>query len=150
MYFDALDVSTYQAVYPIKLSSIYILTKEAATLNSLYVDFTVTVATSSAYLLELIFDALDLNYFGITNGGNIPCYINDLSGYSNKINGVNCYGYSDDANKTSPLIIRVVNFAGFSANKQIRLAFDNFNNPPLQPLFLVPINLRINLQDYTN
>ena len=150
MYFDAVDVFTYQSVYPIVLNSIYTLSREAATVNSLFVDFTVKVATTSAYLLELIFDAFDLNYFGITNGGTIPCYVSGLTAYSNKANGVVCFGYSDDANNTSPLIVRVVNFAGFSANQNIQLAFDNFNNPPLQPLFLVPINLRINLQDYAN
>lgn len=43
--------------------------------------------------------------------------------------------------------MRVVNFAGFSANKNIKLALDNFNNPPIQKLFLVPISLKMRLQD---
>ena len=91
-----------------------------------------------------------MNYFGISNGGSIPCFINGLSAYSGKANGVNCYGFSDGVNSTSPLIIRVVNFASFSANANIKIAFDNFNNPPLQTLFAVPINLIINFVDAGN
>ena len=36
------------------------------------------------------------------------------------------------------------------ANKNIKIAFDNFNNPPIQTLFAVPINLVINFNDETN
>lgn len=119
-------------------------------MNSLYVDFTIGYATPSAYFIEFIFDNLDLNYFGISNGGTIPCYINGLTAYSGKSNGVTCFGFSDGVNSTSPLTIKVVNFAGFSANKNIKIAFDNFNNPPIQTLFAVPINLVINFNDETN
>ena len=41
-------------------------------------------------------------------------------------------------------------FASFSSGTTFEIAFDNFNNPSLQELFLVPINMRISLMDRTN
>jgi len=57
----------YTSVYPISLITIYTLTREATALNSLYLEFRMNFAMSSSnvFLLELIFDSLDLNYFGI-------------------------------------------------------------------------------------
>lgn len=46
-------VDTYTTIIPVTLNGIYILTREAAGVNSLYLDFTVEVATPSAYYLEL-------------------------------------------------------------------------------------------------
>lgn len=46
--------------------------------------------------------------------------------------------------------MRLVNFASFSANKNIKVAFDNFNNPPIQTLFRIPINLKIKFIDAVN
>lgn len=91
-----------------------------------------------------------MNYFGISNGGSVPCYLNGLSGQSGKANGAICFGYSDGTNSTSPLTIRVLNFGSFAANTNIKIAFDNFNNPPLQTLFAVPINLVVNFVDAGN
>lgn len=119
-------------------------------MNSLYVDFSVGVATTTAYYLELVLDPLDLSYFGIDNGQKIPCYIESLSAYSGKSKGVNCFGYSGGTTNASPLIVRVLNFGAFSASQRIKLAFDNFNNPPLQTLFIVPINLKISFKDAAN
>ena len=40
--------------------------------------------------------------------------------------------------------------AAFSSGQNIKLALDNFSNPPIQTLFVTPINVRIRLQDRTN
>lgn len=61
-----------------------------------------------------------------------------------------CYGFADGVNSTSPLTIRVINFNVFTAAVNIKIVFDNFNNPPLQTLFAVPINLVMNLVDTAN
>ncbi len=140
-------------VYPITLNRIYILTREAAAVNSLYVDFNIAFAVNSAttvFYLEFIFDSLDLNYFGITNGGAIPCLLVGFSTLSGKQRAPTCYGYADGVNATTPLRIRVFKISGFSANTNFKIAFDNFNNPPINTLILTPINMRVNLVDRTN
>jgi hypothetical protein len=45
------------------------------------------------------------------------------------------------------MIVRVVNIASFSSGQNIKLALDNFNNPPIQTLFVTPINVKVRLQD---
>lgn len=67
-YLDAVPISTYISTIPITLNGIYLLTREAAAINSLYIDFTVGVATTAAYYLEFTLDPLDLSYFNIQNG----------------------------------------------------------------------------------
>lgn len=127
------------------------MTREAAAFNSLYLSFTVGIASSTVFFFEFIFDSFDLNYFGIVNGGEIPCFLDTpFSTYGSKTKLPRCFGYADGVNTTTPLIIRVLNFAGYTAGTNFKLAFDNFNNPPLQALFMVPINVRINLRDRTN
>ena len=96
------------------------------------------------------FDALDLQYFNIQHGQQIPCYISGLSSASGISKGPICIGYSTGGNNTSPLIVRIVNFAGWSSSKTIKVALDNFNNPPSQLLFAVPINVRMRLRDLTS
>lgn len=49
IYFDVISVNKYLNAIPITLNGIYILTREAATTNSLLVDFTVAQATPSNY-----------------------------------------------------------------------------------------------------
>lgn len=152
MFYDILAHYKYNSVYPITLNKIYILTREAAILNSLYIDFSVANLGNGASYLEFVFDSLDLNYFGISNGGTIPCQI--ISGMADYSSGISkkmaCYGFSDGVNSTSPLTIRVINFNVFTAAVNIKIVFDNFNNPPVQTLFAVPINLVINLVDTAN
>lgn len=70
--------------------------------------------------------------------------------YGSKSKGPRCFGYAGGLNQTNPLKIRVLNFASFTSGTQFSLSFDGFNNPPSQILFLVPINVRISLQDRTN
>lgn len=109
------------------------------------------MSTSGFFFLEFEFNSLDLNYFGITNGGNIPCYLKtNFNTYSTKTNPPRCYGYASGVNSTNPLIIRVLNFAGFSANTNFVLTFDNFNNPPLNSQILMPIDMEVRLRDRTN
>jgi hypothetical protein len=98
--------------------------------------------------LEFIFDNLDLSYFGVSNGGSIPCYLENFSTISGKKPPA-CFGYADGVNSTSPLIIRVYRFDSFSANTNFKIAFDNFNNPPINTLILTPINMRISMYDRT-
>lgn len=153
LYFSTIPILKYQTVYPITLNSIYILTREAAAINSLYIDFTMNFALSSSniYFLEFVFDILDLNYFNIGNGERIPCSLgNNFGNYPSKLNPPRCYGYTNGAGKTTPLIIRVFKFAGFSSGTVYQISFDNFNNPPLNSLRLLPINLELNLVDRTN
>lgn len=47
-YYDYIPVVNYLNVYPITLNSVYILTREAAAVNSLYVYFNIGVAQSSS------------------------------------------------------------------------------------------------------
>jgi hypothetical protein len=153
LYLTSIPVLNYLNTYPIGLNNIYILTREAAAINSLYVDFTINFAMVSAsiYYLEFTFNNLDLNYFSISNGQVIPCYLDtDFNTYPGKQNAPRCLGFAEGVDKTSPLIIRVFNFAGFSSTTNFHIAFDNFTNPPLNTLTLVPINLRLNLMDRTN
>jgi hypothetical protein len=111
----------------------------------------VAESSSNIYYLEFVFDSLDLNYFNIQSGGSIPCVLSGtFSTYPGKQNPPRCFGYADGLNNTTPLIIRVYNFAGYTAGTSFQIAFDNFNNPPLNTLILVPINLRVNLVDRTN
>jgi hypothetical protein len=109
------------------------------------------VATTTAYFLEFELDSLDLNYFNIQHGMTLPCYLSGFSGgASGKSQGAICIGYSSGVSSTSPLIVRVLNFAGFTAGRNIKLSLDNFINPPVQRLFVVPINVRMRMQDRTN
>ena len=151
-FLDYIPVLNYLNVNPIALNRIYILTREAAAVNSLLVDFTINFAQSGAtiYYLEFEFSNYDLNYFSIQNGGSIPCYLSGFATYSGKANGPRCFGYAKGTNSTSPLFIRVLNFAGFSSGVNYKVAFDNFNNPPITTLYLVPIDLRLSLVDRTN
>jgi hypothetical protein len=151
-YYDWVVVNSYLNLYPITLNSIYILTREAAAVNSLYLSFSIgfTMSSSNSFYLEFVFDSLDLNFFGVSNGGNIPCYISGFSTYSGRQNPPTCYGFSDGLNSTTPLTIRMFKFAGFTSGATFQVAFDNFNNPPINTLILTPVNLRINLVDRTN
>ena len=149
-YYDVQGLYKYQSTAPFTLNNIYILTREAAVINSLLVNFNVNFATASVYHLELEFDSLDLQYFNIQSGDQIPCYLSGLSSASGITDGPVCFGYSSGINDNQPLIVRIVNFAGFSAGTNIKLALDNFNNPPTQNLFAVPINLRMRLKDLSN
>jgi len=97
-----------------------------------------------------VFDAYDLSYFGISNGKSIPCYLSGLSAASGKSEGPVCFGYSTGTANNKPLIVRVVNIASFSSGQNIKIALDNFSNPPIQTLFVTPINVRVRLQDRTN
>ncbi len=153
-YYDYIPVVNYLNRLPMSLNHVVFLTQEAAAVNSLLInfdiDFTVNSATTVFYL-EFIFDNLDLNYFGISNGGNIPCLLKSgFSTLSGKQQFPTCYGYADGVNSTTPLKIRVFKMAGFSSGAAFSIAFDNFNNPPITTLVLTPINVRINLVDRTN
>jgi hypothetical protein len=151
-YNNYITVDKYQAVYPIVLNNIHILTQEAAAINSLFLNLVLNQATTTVYYLEFIFNNLDLKYFSISNGNQIPCYLATASftTYGSKTNGPRCFGYANGVNNTSPLIIRVLNFGSFASGTNLLLAFDNFNNPPLQSLFAVPINVQVNFKDRTN
>lgn len=149
-YFDTVPVKKYMSVIPVTLNSIYILTREAAVLNSLYISLAVGVATTSAYYLELVLDPLDLSYFGIQNGDEIPCFLSGISAYAGKTKGPICFGYAPGTTGASPLLVRVLNFGSFSAGQTVIIALDNFNNPPTQNLFRVPINLRVRFVDANN
>jgi hypothetical protein len=48
------------------------------------------------------------------------------------------------------LKIRIIGLSSWSNPTTFNVAFDNFNNPSLQPLFLVPINIKIIYNDRTN
>ena len=50
-YYDVLGIDKYQQISPFTLNSIYLLTREAAVVNSLYIDFRVNLATPSVYYL---------------------------------------------------------------------------------------------------
>jgi hypothetical protein len=50
-YLDIVPVRNYLSTSPFTLNSIYTLTREAAVTNSLLLDFTVNLATSSVYYL---------------------------------------------------------------------------------------------------
>ena len=81
--------------YPFTLNSIYILTREASSLNSLFIDFTAQVASSIPYYLEFIFEAFDLSYFNINNGDEILCNLNTgFTAISGKTKAARCYGYA--------------------------------------------------------
>ena len=49
LFYDIIPYENFINVYPITLNSIYILTREAAIVNSLYVDFSIGYATPTAY-----------------------------------------------------------------------------------------------------
>lgn len=61
-----------------------------------------------------------------------------------------CLGFAGSINSDSPLKIRIIGFSAWSNPSTFLVAFDNFNNPPLQPLFLVPINVKVAYFDRTN
>lgn len=48
-YYDYIPVYKYQNVYPIQLINIYILTKEASAVNSLYINFNVGIASTTVF-----------------------------------------------------------------------------------------------------
>ena len=50
-YFDVLPFNKYYSTTPFILNQIYILTREASVVNSLYLDFTVQVTTPSVHFL---------------------------------------------------------------------------------------------------
>ena len=113
---DYILIERYRSVYPITLGHIYILTREAAATNSLFLNFRVNTAGSSYQYLEFEFDNLGLSNFEIENGDQIPCY---LSGTFNTISGKSqqpiCRGYTEGIDEDSPLKIRVLKFASFSS-----------------------------------
>ncbi len=63
-----------------------------------------------------------------------------------------CFGYTNYINADSPLIIRVFGMTAWSnlTSTRFKLAFDNFNNPAVQKLFLVPIDITFRYIDNTN
>lgn len=154
IYYDYVPVLNYLDRLPISLNHVMLLTQEAAAVNSLLVNFNINFAVNSAttiFYLEFVFDSLDLNYFGISNGGNIPCLLKTgFSTLSGKQSFPTCYGYADGVDSTTPLKIRVFKMSGFSSGVTFSIVFDNFNNPPINSLVLIPINLRMNLVDRTN
>lgn len=92
-----------------------------------------------------------MNYFGISNGGKIPCLLKSgFSTLSGKQQFPTCYGFADGVNSTTPLKIRIFKMSGFSSGATFSLTFDNFNNPPINTLIVTPIDLRMNLIDRTN
>lgn len=83
LYYDYIPVLNYLNRLPITLNHVFFLTQEAAAVNSLLVNFNINLAvnwTTTVFYLEFVFDNLDLNYFGISNGGEIPCLLQ--SGFS--------------------------------------------------------------------
>ena len=144
-------MNKYQTVYPIVLNHIYILTREANVINSLYLSFTVNKAGTAWQYFEFEFASLGLSSFDIKNGEQIPCYLSgDFVTISGKTFQPICKGYTSGIDQDSPLKIRVEMFRNFNSGTTFELAFDNFNNPSEQPLFLVPIDLRISFFDRTN
>lgn len=67
---DFVTVQKYQYVNPFTLNSIYLLTREAAATNSLYIVFTVITggASNHSHYFEFEFDNLGLSSFNIDNG----------------------------------------------------------------------------------
>jgi hypothetical protein len=61
-----------------------------------------------------------------------------------------CFAYAGGINQTNPLKIRVLNVNSFASATNFKIAFDNFNNPPLQKLYLVPINIKVSVKDRVN
>ena len=149
---DYIQAYQYQAVYPIVLNSIYTLTWQAGVLNSLYLDLTVSATTSAFQYLEFVFPALGLSSFEIDNGEQIPCYISSqITQASGKSQAPFCRGYTDGLSNDSPLVIRVLNINPFSTGStQFKIAFDNFNNPPVQQYSAVAMDVRVSLIDSTN
>lgn len=148
---DFLLVNKYQAVLPVSLNSIYILTSEASATNSLYISFTVTAAGAAYQTMEFTFDNLGLSSFQISNGDIVPCYLSaEFSAISGKTLAPVCRGYANGLNEDSPLIIRVTKFTSMASGTNWKIAFDEFSNPAVQTLYMYPINVRITFSDRTN
>ena len=148
---DYLLVDRYLNIYPITLGHIYTLTREAAATNSLYISFTTTKAGTAFTYFEFEFDNLGLSSFEIENGEQIPCYLSgDFVQVSGRSLAPICKGYTNGLDEDSPLIIRVLRIASFSASRTFEIAFDEFSNPAVEVLHLVPINVRISQIDRTN
>lgn len=151
IYQDFVLVRKYQSVYPITLSSIYTLTKEASATNSLYLSFVVNAAGSAFQVMDFRFDNLGLSSFEITNGDIIPCYLSpEFSTIGGKTIAPRCRGYANGINVDSPLIIRVEKFTSMTTGTNWKIAFDGFSNPAIQTLYMYPINVRISFIDQTN
>ena len=122
---DFLLVEKYQSVYPITLNSIYTLTREAAATNSLYLSFSSSVAGTAYTYFEFEIDNLGLSSFEIENGEQIPCYLSgDFQQVSGRVQTPICKGFTNGLDEDSPLIIRVMKFAAFSASTTFEIAFD--------------------------
>ena len=148
---DYLLMEKYQAEYALTLNSIYTLTKEAAATNSLYIQFTSSITGTAFTYFEFEFDNLGLSSFEIENGEQIPCFLsNDFTTISGKTQPPICKGYTAGIDVDSPLVIRVFRIAAFSVSRSFEIAFDEFSNPGVEILRLVPINVRISQVDRTN
>lgn len=150
-YYDYFDFYKYKNVYLCVLNSIYVLTKEAAANNSLFVDFTLNVVGSAFGYFEFEIPNLGLSSFKIDNGEEIPCYLsNQFGAIGGKVQAPRCLGFTNGIDTDSPLIIRVIGLTSWTSGTNFNLAFDNFNNPSVQKLFLVPIDITFRYVDRTN
>ena len=148
---DYLLAEKYYNVYAISLNHIYTLTKEAGATNSLYISFTTSITGTAFTYFEFEFDNLGLSSFDIENGEQIPCYLsNDFAQVSGRSLSPICKGFTEGIDEDSPLIIRVLHLNSFSASRTFEIAFDEFSNPAIDILKLVPINVRISQIDRTN
>lgn len=148
---DYLLAEKYYNVYAISLNHIYTLTKEAGATNSLYISFTTSKTGTAFTYFEFEFDNLGLSSFDIENGEQIPCYLsNDFAQVSGRSLSPICKGFTEGIDEDSPLIIRVLHLNSFSASRTFEIAFDEFSNPAIDILKLVPINVRISQIDRTN
>lgn len=69
---------------------------------------------------------------------------------TSKTQGVRCLGFAGGINQDSPLKIRITGLNSWTNPTTFNVAFDNFNNPSLQPLFLVPLDIKMLYNDRTN
>lgn len=72
---DIINIEKYQQMQTISLNKIYILTKEAGAINSLYIDFTPSFAGVASSIFEFEFEDLGLSSFKVGNGDRISCYL---------------------------------------------------------------------------
>lgn len=140
----------YQAVNPITISSMYILTEEAGVANSLCLTFTINTAGTAAQELEFKFTSLGLSSFQVNSGGEIPCWISSTGFSAISGRSVKCIASSPGINADTPLYIRVVNFNSFTSGTSFKLAFDRFTNPSPNSLILVPMDVTIAYFDMVN
>lgn len=97
--------------------------------------------------------SLGLSSFKIENGEEIPCFLSsEFAAVGGKSQGPRCYGYTNEIAADGPLIIRVFGMSSWASisGTNFKLSFDNFNNPAMQRLFLVPIDITFRYIDRTN